>query len=83
MSDRAQARRAFQAGRIVISADYDFGELAIRGVERFVGLVILSAALEIEGAAGAVLARRIHDLAEAMDGKVIVMEPTRVRERPI
>lgn len=58
MSDREQARRAFQDKRIVLSADYDFGELAARRIEAFVGLV-----------------RAV--------GHILIIEPDRVRQRPL
>lgn len=83
LSDQEQARRAFADGRVVISADYDFGELAARGAEAFVGLILLSPSLEMEGPATLDLAIRIGDSLARCLGHILIIEPKRVRERPL
>lgn len=83
LSDREQARRAFIDGRIAISADYDFAELAVRGIEQFVGLVMLAPDLEMEGAATKVLAARIAKELHRCTGSILIFDSRRVRERPL
>ncbi|WGM47789.1 hypothetical protein KOAAANKH_02674 [Brevundimonas sp. NIBR10] len=83
LSDVEQARRAFTEKRIAVSADYDFGELAARRMEPFIGLILLSPSLEMEGEATEVLAHRIHDCLLRATGHILILEPERVRERPL
>lgn len=83
LSDRDQAKRAFLDGRIAISADYDFAELAVRGIEPFVGLIMLAPDLEMEGEATKILAARIAKDLHRGVGKVLIFDSRRVRERPL
>jgi len=83
LSDREQARRAFGDGRIAISADYDFAELAVRGIEPFTGLVMLAPDLEMEGEATGALAERIAKEIGRSRGRVLIFDSRRVRERPL
>lgn len=83
LPDRAQARRAHAEGRIAISADYDFAELAVRGIEPFIGLMMLAPDLEMEGLATEALSLRILSELKNAPGKVLVFETGRVRRRPL
>jgi hypothetical protein len=83
LSDREQARRAFAANRIAISADYDFAELAVRGIEPFVGLVMLAPDLEMEGESTKALAARIAKELPCCTGSILIFDSRRVRERPL
>ena len=83
LDDRVQAQRAFNDQRIVVTADYDFAELAVRGVEAFVGLIMLAPDLEIEGDAAVALAVRIRTEVSRAVGRVLILEAGRMRERPL
>lgn len=83
LSDREQAKRAYAAGRIAISADYDFAELAVRGIEPFAGLIMLAPDLEMEGVATRILAGRIAKEIGRAPGRVLIFDSRRVRERPL
>ncbi|MFC0632603.1 DUF5615 family PIN-like protein [Brevundimonas balnearis] len=83
LSDTEHAEAAFDDRRIVISADYDFAELAVRGAAPFVGLILLGANLALEGAPARALALRIDSVLEKAEAQLIVLEQERVRTRPI
>lgn len=73
--------RASEEGRVIVTLDKDFGELAVvrglrhRGIVRLVGF----RAQEQGAAARAALAKYAGDLAK---GAILTVEPTRVRVRP-
>ena len=82
LTDEAQAREAFRQGRIVVSSDYDFGELAIRHGEPFVGLVLLAPDLDVDDASAAPeIARRIAVLGDTLVGNLTNLARTSVRQR--
>ena len=73
--------RAHQEGRVLVTLDKDFGELAVvrgvahSGIVRLVGLRAVA-----QGAAAAAALGRYAD--ELSGGAIVTVEPTRVRVRP-
>ncbi len=82
LDDLSQARDAFQLGRVFVSADYDFGDLAIRHGEPFVGLVLLAPSLDLEDPRTAgPIAARIAGLGETLVGSLTNLERDTFRQR--
>jgi predicted nuclease of predicted toxin-antitoxin system len=83
LSDESQAVAAFRAGRVVISADYDFGDMAVRDGVRFVGLVLLAPDLGDISRVAEAIAQRLHPLMTAATDRILIVSAERVRERPL
>ncbi len=75
LDDLEQAKAAFAEGRILISADYGFGELAVRQGEPFVGLILLPPALKLEKSEVAWFAAQlIHRNVDSLAGQLTIFE---------
>lgn len=84
LDDIDQAKRAFDLGCVLITADYDFGELAIRYSQPFTGLVILAPSLKLEAQAdAAAVAARINGLVTSLAGRLTILGQDQVRQRPL
>lgn len=84
LDDPEQALRAFQMRRVLISADYDFGELAVRHGQQFVGLLLLAPSLELENASVAPeIAARILAIAHTLTDNLTNLSAETVRQRPL
>lgn len=84
LADLVQARTAFKLGRVLVSADYDFGELAIRHAEPFVGLVLLAPSLDLENPLSAQpTAGRLAELGASLAGHLTSLERDAVRQRSL
>jgi predicted nuclease of predicted toxin-antitoxin system len=82
LNDLSHARTAFDLGRVLISADYDFGELAIRHAEPSVGLLLLAPNLRLQiPASASPVAKRIAELADSLPGQLTNLEADGVRQR--
>jgi predicted nuclease of predicted toxin-antitoxin system len=77
--------RSWSDSRILLTEDWDFGELAIRFRRPAFGIVII-AVPQFRGDLDRVaesLVRRLMDLGDVMLGKLTIMEPGRVRQRDL
>jgi predicted nuclease of predicted toxin-antitoxin system len=80
--DRALAL-ATAAGRIVITDDRDFGELAIRNRQPAAGVIILSLYQLPAGVRESLAVDRIVEIGGRALGRLAVVEPGRTRLRPL
>lgn len=74
---------ATQGGRVLVTHDLGFGELAVRLSKPAVGVVILSLYALPVGVREHYAAERIRDLGGRAVGHLVVVEPGRVRMRPL
>jgi predicted nuclease of predicted toxin-antitoxin system len=77
--------QSFSESRILLTEDWDFGELAIRFNQRALGVVIVALPAlggSIETIAETV-AVRMTELGEGLVGKLTILEPGRVRQRQL
>lgn len=81
LADAEHVRRAGLPGRLVVTADYDYGDLIIRDGAAAAGLVIIGPQPGSMVAASAGLAGRIHELGPALVGHLTLLEPERTRRR--
>lgn len=78
--DRALMRRAFAEGRVLITLDKDFGELAVHRGERHRGVLrLVGFAAQAEGPAAAAALERYGPI--LLSGAIVTVEPGRVRVR--
>jgi predicted nuclease of predicted toxin-antitoxin system len=82
-SDRNLAELARREDRIVITEDYDFGELAVRGQLSLPGLIILF----LNEATSEIRAARVLEIVEAVDeglrGQLTIIDVRRTRRRAL
>jgi predicted nuclease of predicted toxin-antitoxin system len=76
-------RLAAADGRLLITHDLGFGELAVRMGQPAAGVVILSLYALPTGARERYAAARLQELGDAAIGHLVVIEPGRVRLRPL
>ncbi len=81
--DGSVLRLSAAAGRIVITDDWDFGELAVRLREPATGVIILGLYHFPAGKRVAYAVERISSLAESCTGCITIIEPGRERRRPL
>jgi len=82
LADIDHARTAYARGRILLSADYDFGDLAIRDAEPFVGLILLSPKLVlVQPEDFNAIACRVRDLGPSLSRSLTVIEKDGFRQR--
>lgn len=81
--DPVVLRLAAEAGRILVTDDLGFGELAVRHGQPAAGVVILSLYALPTGARERYAAKRIRELGDDLHGHLAVIEPGRVRMRPL
>ena len=74
---------AAEDGRILITHDLGFGELAVRRGQPAAGVVILSLYALPAGARERYAAARLRELGDGALGQLAVIEPGRVRLRPL
>jgi predicted nuclease of predicted toxin-antitoxin system len=74
---------AAAAGRIVITDDWGFGEMTVRHGQPAAGVIILSLYALSAGARETYAVARIADVADQAPGNLIIVEPGRVRTRPL
>jgi predicted nuclease of predicted toxin-antitoxin system len=74
---------SFEAGRILITDDWDFGELTIRRELRAEGIIILGLYALPNTVRDVYAADRISEIASSCAGHITIIEPGRVRTRPL
>ena len=74
---------ANETGRIVMTYDKDFGDLAIRKRLPACGIVLLRFAAGLQFERLAILQRHWQSVTEQADGKLIVVSDEKVRVRPL
>jgi predicted nuclease of predicted toxin-antitoxin system len=83
VDDAVILRNAFDAGRIVITEDHDFGALAVRDSRASIGVVLI----ELHGLSSATKDARVLSVVRSgeppLAGYFTVIEPTRTRSRPL
>lgn len=82
-SDERVLALAAAAGRIVITHDWGFGEMAIRHGQAAAGVIILSLYALSAGAREQYAVERVAELADQCPGCLTIIEPGRVRRRPL
>jgi predicted nuclease of predicted toxin-antitoxin system len=76
-------RLAADDGRILVTHDLGFGELAVRRSQPAAGVVILSLYALPVGARERYAAARLCEVGDGVVGHLAVIEPGRVRLRPL
>jgi predicted nuclease of predicted toxin-antitoxin system len=74
---------AAAAGRVVITDDWGFGEMTIRHGKPAIGVVILSLYALSAGARENFAVNRIAEIASKTSGQLTIIEPGRIRQRPL
>lgn len=82
-SDDQVLKLAAAAGRVLITDDQGFGELAVRYGQAALGVIILSLYGLPAGVRETYAADQIATLANRIDGHLAIVEPGRVRLRPL
>lgn len=82
-SDERVLALAEASGRIVITHDWGFGEMTIRHGQAAAGVIILSLYALSAGARERYSIDKIVELADASAGCLTIIEPGRVRTRPL
>ena len=71
------------SGRIILTKDRDFGELIVRGRLQVAGIVLLELDRLINAAEADAVTAFIAAGLEKISGHLVVIEPSRVRIRPL
>jgi len=74
---------AFRDGRVLITADKDFGELVVRLGHRTLGVVNLALGDLTAATRARIAAARLSELGDRILGNIVTIEPGRVRVRPL
>lgn len=82
-ADREVLRLATEAGRILVTDDLGFGELAVRQRQPAAGVIILSLYALPTGVRERYAVQRIRELGDGLHGHLAMIEPGRVRLRPL
>jgi predicted nuclease of predicted toxin-antitoxin system len=80
--DRALSLAA-TAGRVVITDDRGFGGLAVRHEQPATGVIVLALYELREGIRETYAVEQIAHVAERAEGKLVIIEPGRIRSRPL
>jgi predicted nuclease of predicted toxin-antitoxin system len=76
-------RMATEGGRVLITHDLGFGELAVRQAQPAAGVIILSVYALPSGIRERYAAEQVQALGDTVLGQLAVIEPGRVRLRPL
>jgi predicted nuclease of predicted toxin-antitoxin system len=82
-SDGTIAGLAIEESRVVVTADYDFGELAVRHRRHVPGVLLVAPSLDAIPVRADRLAALVAERGELLMGSLTIMEPERVRFRPL
>jgi predicted nuclease of predicted toxin-antitoxin system len=82
-SDERVLALAKAAGRIVITHDWGFGEMSIRHGQAAAGVIILSVYALSAGTRERYAVDKVVEIADQRPGCLTVIEPWRVRRRPL
>ena len=75
--------RSEAAGRVVITHDWGFGEMAIRHGQAAASVIILSLYGLSAGARERYAVEKVAEIANQSPGCLTIIEPWRVRRRPL
>ena len=70
-------------GRIVITDDWGFGEMTVRHGKPAAGVIIVSLYALSSGARETIAIERIVEIADQSPGHLTIIEPSRIRRRPL
>jgi predicted nuclease of predicted toxin-antitoxin system len=82
-NDERALALAAASGRILITEDWGFGELAVRHGKSAAGVVILGVYSLPSGKREEYAVEKIVELADTLGGCITIIEPGRVRTRPL
>jgi predicted nuclease of predicted toxin-antitoxin system len=82
-SDERVLALAEAAGRVVITHDWGFAEMVVRHGQAASGIIILSLYALSAGARERFAVERVTEIAEQSPGCLTIIEPWRVRRRPL
>jgi predicted nuclease of predicted toxin-antitoxin system len=82
-SDQEVLRLAAEAGRVLVTDDLGFGELAVRYRQPAAGIILLSVYELPTGVRERYAAQKIRELQDDALGHLAVIEPGRLRRRPL
>ena len=82
-TDNSVLALAAAAGRVLITDDWGFGELAVRRGRPSIGVIILSLHQLPAGVREAYAVERIADVANQIENHLAIIEPGRTRLRPL
>jgi predicted nuclease of predicted toxin-antitoxin system len=81
--DEAVLALAFERNRILLTEDYDFGELCIRFQKPARGIILVALKGLAQETQAARVVKCIAELTDRVRGAYITIEPSRVRLRPL
>lgn len=81
--DDAVVALAVAEGRVLVTEDKDFGELAFQQGLRPAGLIRLALPRQLPAQKAAALAKVLESEGEQVQGVVLTVEPGRTRRRPL
>ena len=79
--DTVLAQIAIIEARVIVSEDYDFGELAVRDALPIPGVILLSVLAPRKSERAARLIAVIDELGDALTGHLTIILPERIRRR--
>jgi predicted nuclease of predicted toxin-antitoxin system len=74
---------AYEDGRVLVTADKDFGDLAIRLAHRTHGVIDVALGDLTAATRAAIVSARLQELGDRAVGNLVTIEPGRVRSRPL
>jgi predicted nuclease of predicted toxin-antitoxin system len=74
---------AYRDGRVLITADKDFGELVVRQGNQSHGVVNLALGKLASATRASIASARLGELGDRIVGSIVTIEPGRVRLRPL
>jgi predicted nuclease of predicted toxin-antitoxin system len=75
--------RAYEDGRVLITADKDFGDLVIRLGQATRGVINVALGDLAAATRAEIVAARLQELGDRVVGSLVTIEPSRVRLRPL
>lgn len=82
-SDGQVAEVALRDGRILLTEDRDFGEMIVRQKLDLRGVILLELARLSNAAAATGVRKIVETHTSKLDGNLLVIEPARIRLRPM
>lgn len=82
-TDETIATLALEENRIVVTADYDFGELVVRHHRLMPGVILLAPSARPIGERVSRLVLAVSNLGARLEGTLTIIEDERLRFRPL
>ncbi|HZZ67287.1 MAG TPA: DUF5615 family PIN-like protein [Phenylobacterium sp.] len=82
-ADRVLADLAFEQGRVIVSEDFDFGDLAVRDKVPMIGVILVACPNQTTHERAARLLEVVADLGDRLLGALTRVETRRIRQRPL